>query len=261
MIVNADDFGFTRDVNEGIIAAHRDGILTAATLMANGAAFDHAVGLARQTPSLDIGCHLVLVGGSSLLTGHPFPASVPQLLVEIGLGRMAIYDELAAQVRQILLARVAPSHLDTHKHTHLAPRVFDAVVRIARDFQIPWVRKPFDFSAVPGTPFATRVANYGMGLMRGRFNRSLAGLRMSDHFAGFQLTGHLRTENLVRTLRGLPDGLTEFMCHPGYCGVELQAAPTRLRASRAVELTALTSVAAREALLEKKARLVNYREL
>ena len=67
LIVNADDFGFTRDVNEGIVEAHRHGILTATTLMANGDAFDHAVALARENPSLDVGCHLVLVQGKSVL--------------------------------------------------------------------------------------------------------------------------------------------------------------------------------------------------
>ena len=80
IIVNADDFGFTADVNEGIVAAHRRGILTATSLMANGEAFDDAVRLARETPTLDIGCHLVLIGGESLLTGQPLPASVPELL-------------------------------------------------------------------------------------------------------------------------------------------------------------------------------------
>ena len=62
LVVNADDFGFTRDVNQGIVEAHRDGILTATTLMATGAAFDDAVRLAKENPSLDMGCHLVLVG-------------------------------------------------------------------------------------------------------------------------------------------------------------------------------------------------------
>ena len=60
--------------------AHRRGILTATTLMANGDAFDDAVRLARETPSLDVGCHLVLIGGRSLVTGKPLPATVAQLL-------------------------------------------------------------------------------------------------------------------------------------------------------------------------------------
>jgi hypothetical protein len=91
LVVNADDFGFTRGVNQGIVEAHRSGILTAATLMATGAAFDHAVELARQNPSLDVGCHLVLVGE------NPFPRTVLQLTRAIALGRIRIYDELIAQ--------------------------------------------------------------------------------------------------------------------------------------------------------------------
>ena len=70
LVVNADDFGFTPDVNEGIVEAHRNGILTATTLMANGDAFDDAVRLAAEVPTLDVGCHLVLVGGHSLLPGR-----------------------------------------------------------------------------------------------------------------------------------------------------------------------------------------------
>ena len=69
LIVNADDFGFTRDVNEGIVAAHQRGILTATTLMANGMQFGHAADLALANPNLDVGCHLVLIGGKSLLRG------------------------------------------------------------------------------------------------------------------------------------------------------------------------------------------------
>jgi len=123
LIVNADDFGFTRDVNEGIVAAHRRGILTATTIMATGPAFAHAVDLSRDNPDLDIGCHLVLVGSEG------FPATVPALLYALATHRIRIYDELAAQVRRILDAGLRPTHLDTHKHTHLLPPVLDAVAR------------------------------------------------------------------------------------------------------------------------------------
>ena len=145
LIVNADDFGFTPDVNRGIVDAHRGGILTATTLMANGAAFDDAVRLARDTPSLDVGCHLVLISGRSLLPPYaPLPASVPELLRALAARRIRVYDELAAQVRKILAAGIRPTHLDTHKHTHLAPPVLDAVARVAAEFDIRWVRRPFE---------------------------------------------------------------------------------------------------------------------
>src|SRR5207302_571694 len=111
LIVNADDFGFTRDVNAGIVQAHRRGILTATTLMANGAAFEDAVRLARETPALDVGCHLMLVGAPGL------PATVGQLLKALLMRRINVYAELVRQVRRILESGIQPSHLDTHKHT------------------------------------------------------------------------------------------------------------------------------------------------
>jgi predicted glycoside hydrolase/deacetylase ChbG (UPF0249 family) len=260
LVVNADDFGFTRDVNQGIVEAHRNGILTATTLMATGAAFDDAVRLARENPSLDIGVHLVLVGDP------PFPATAAQLTRAVVLGRIRIYEELLAQVRRILDAGLQPSHLDTHKHTHLLPPVLDAVARISEEHKIPWVRRPFDFPLTSGGGTATwakRATSQALGAVRGRFARVLArhGCRSTDHFAGFQITGRYDTADLADLIRALPEGSTEFMCHPGVCGDELRAARTRLKDSRERELRALTSPEVRAALAESGVELVSYRGL
>ena len=85
------------------------------------------------------------------------------------------------------------------------------------------------------------------------------GCRTTDHFAGFQLTGRLRTAELVRLIHELPEGTTEFMCHPGRCGEELRHAPTRLKESRERELTALTAPETRQALVDSSVQLNNYR--
>jgi predicted glycoside hydrolase/deacetylase ChbG (UPF0249 family) len=258
LITNADDFGFTRDVNEGIIHAHREGILTATTLMATGAAFDHAIGLARENPKLDVGVHLVLVG-----TAH-YPATVSGLLKTISLRRIPIYDELAAQIRKILDAGVRPTHLDTHKHTHLLPPVLDAVARLSQEFQIPWVRRPFDLPMnAGGVSWKTRAASRSFAFLRRRFHRVLAshGCRTTDHFAGFRITGRYGARELARLIRELPEGSTEFMCHPGFCGDELRAARTRLKESRRAELDALVSAEVRVAVEESTVRLTSYRDL
>ncbi|MBV9768692.1 MAG: ChbG/HpnK family deacetylase [Bryobacterales bacterium] len=258
MIPNADDFGFTRDVNEGIIHAHRRGILTATTLMATGAAFDHAVALARANPALDVGVHLVLVGSVG------FPSTVTQLIRQIALGHIHIYDELAAQVRKVRNSGLAPTHLDTHKHTHLLPPVLDAVARIAAEFQIPWVRRPFDLPLKSsGVPWPRQVVSRTLQFPRARFERILTrrGCRTTDHFAGFQLTGRYDARELTRLIEQLPEGVTEFMCHPGFCTEELQAAPTRLKESRRRELDALTSVEVRQAIQESNVTLVRYTEI
>jgi predicted glycoside hydrolase/deacetylase ChbG (UPF0249 family) len=244
LVVNADDFGFTPDVNEGIVEAHRRGILTATTLMANGAAYEDALRLARETPSLDVGCHLVLVSGRSLVTGKPFPLTVPRLLAAMARREIRAYDELAAQVRRIVDAGIRPTHLDTHKHTHLAPPVLDAVARVGEEFGIHWVRCP-------------------IGLLRRRFHRVLEkrGCRTTDHFAGFQITGRFCTAELVELLGAIPPGSTELMCHPGRCGEALRHARTRLKESREHELAALLAPQVREAVERNGIELVNYPRL
>ena len=263
LVVNADDFGFTPDVNAGIVEAHRDGILTAATLMANGDAFEDAVRLARQTPTLDIGCHLVLIGGHSLVTGKAFPRTVAQLVSALAAGRIRVYHELAAQMRRIVDAGLAPTHLDTHKHTHLAPPVLDAVARLGEEFDVRWVRRPFDFplhALRGGVPRLKRLTSGALGLLGRRFHRVLTrhGCRTTDHFAGFQITGRLRTAELVELMSLIPEGSTELMVHPGRCGPALRAAPTRLKQSREAELAALMAPEVRAAMLRHGVELVNY---
>ena len=261
LIVNGDDFGFTPDVNDGIVEAHRNGILTATTLMANGAAFDHAVRLAREIPSLDIGCHLVLVQGKSVLDpSRDLPATLPELIRALVQRKFAVYDELAAQVRKIARAGIRPTHIDTHKHTHLLPPVLDAVARIAHEFRIPWVRRPFDFGITPGAHIMKGAVALGMRVTRPAFSKALGELKTTDHFTGFQITGELQDRNLIDTLERLPPGLTEFMCHPGRLGPELQNAKTRLKKSREIELAALVSAEVRAVIERRCIELTNYRK-
>lgn len=267
LIVNADDFGFTPDVNQGILEAHTRGVLTATTLMANGAAFEDAVQRSREAPALDIGCHLVLIGGDSVLQGRPLPATPARLLAALASRQIRVYDELRAQVERILDSGIQPTHLDTHKHTHVIPAVLEAVARLGEEFRIRWIRRPFDFplkAAWSGrVPRSVRLTHHALGLLRGRFRRVLEKrhCRATDHFAGFQLTGRFRTRELVELLSLIPIGTTELMCHPGRCGPPLRAARTRLKESREAELEALTSAEVRAQIQRAGIELVNYSQL
>ena len=102
-----------------------------------------------------------------------------------------------------------------------------------------------------------------MRLMNGRFHHRLTRhhCRSTDWFAGFRLTGRYRSGDLAELIRALPDGVTEFMCHPGRCGDELRSARTRLKESREEELRALTAPEVRMALAEAGVKLVSYRDL
>lgn len=255
LVINADDFGFTRDVNAGIVEAHRNGVLTSTTLMATGDAFDDAVTLARETPSLDIGCHLVLVQGRSLVSGRSFPETPRALLAALFARRLNVYAELRAQIEKLLSAGIRLTHLDSHKHTHIVPAIFRQVVRLAHEFEIPYVRLPLDATV----PLARAPC-----ILASRYYRSLArqtSVRMTDHFLGFRLTGSLTEKNFSTALASLPDGTTEFMCHPGRLGPELAQAPTRLKQSRVQELEALTSPRVRALIAASGIHLVGFRDL
>lgn len=262
LIVNADDFGYTRDVNEGILQSHRHGIVRSASMLANGSALEHAVSLALQCPTLAIGCHLTLVEGESVARpGTPLPRSLGRLLVDPPTREDAI-SEFRAQVERLMAHGIRLDHLDTHKHLHLLPPVLDAVTEVAREFGIRWIRKPFDI------PFGTvragrRWIATAMGALRVPFEGRLAraGRGTSDYFAGFAATGAVDAAWLVDLLAELPHGTGELVCHPGYCGPELSAANTRLKESRYAEMQALCDPAVLDAVSVHGIELLAYRDL
>jgi predicted glycoside hydrolase/deacetylase ChbG (UPF0249 family) len=121
------------------------------------------------------------------------------------------------------------------------------------------VRRPFDFGIASGARIMKGAVAVGMRITRPAFTRALGELKTTDHFTGFQITGSLHEPNLIDTLERLPEGLTEFMCHPGKLGPELRNAKTRLKESRQIELAALTSKEARAVIERYGIELVNYR--
>jgi chitin disaccharide deacetylase len=284
LIVNADDFGYTNGVNEGIIRAHREGILTSATLMANGRAFEDAVERAKANPKLGIGCHLVLTGGFSVAPRDEIPSladregRLPQSLgafvarVSMGLVRTKdIERELRAQIEKIRRAGIELTHVDTHKHTHVHPRVMGAVGRVAQEFGITRVRNPVENlrdswrtarsenAGLVGT-MAASASVRAVGSWFNALSRKY-GLRSPDHFLGLALTGRLSAAALCRLIDTLPEGRTEIMSHPGIYDAELVKSGSRLQQQRQMELDGLLAAEARRAVEANGIRLISYREL
>jgi chitin disaccharide deacetylase len=282
LIVNADDFGLTAGVNAGIVRGFRDGILTSTTLMATAAAFDDAVARVRENPGMDVGCHLVLVGGNCVAPADEIPSlakkngELPHTLFEL-VGRLSsgliqsedIEREFRAQIERVISVGITPSHLDSHKHTHAHPIVMEAMFRVAREFGITRVRKPFE-----ETPITSKLSEAN-GALTQRFLISVASisapafrrglksydLRAPDHFFGVMLTGTLCSSALRRLIEQLPEGTSEIMCHPGICDAELEKSTTRLKQQRQVELNALLDAEVERAVRDSGVRLMPYREL
>ena len=262
LILNADDFGLTSGVNRAIIELHRDGALTSATLFAKAAATEEAIELARATPNLSVGCHVVLVNGEPVLSPIETPALVDPrtgcfrktlggFLLRLFAGRIRsaeIEAETAAQIALLQSKGVALTHIDTHKHTHLFPAVLRPVLRAAASRGIRVVRNPFepDWSrrATYGAPWIRRVEVSLLRRLEPAFRRIVAeeGFTTTDGVIGVLATGTLGSTTLATLLAHLPDGAWELVTHPGYNDADLAQVHTRLLASRETERRALLAV-------------------
>lgn len=262
LIINADDFGLTAGVNRAILELHQAGGLTSTTLMARAAATEEAIELARATPSLGVGCHVVLVDGVPVLTPRELPglaetrtgrlqptlgAFLPRLLT----GRIAatvIEAEAAAQIASLQAKGVKLTHIDTHKHTHMFPVVLRPVLRAARSAGIHVVRNPFEpawsVRSTPGAPWVRRMEVSLLRQLQRIFWRIVdeEGFATTDGAVGVLATGTLDTATVASLLSALPEGCFELVSHPGYNDAALAGAHTRLLASREIERQALGSI-------------------
>ena len=284
LIVNADDFGYTRGVNAGIIRAFSAGIVTSTTIMANGQAFDGAVELARANPSLGVGCHLSVVGGRpvaevsrirTLVDGEGLlPATLTQLVMKLARGAIVTEDiehEFSAQVERVTRAGINPTHLDTHKHSHSHPKVMRALARVAAEFGITRIRNPFEdsftFRRFGSFSSWASLKQYALGLAvqpgAVQFKRLVRanGIKTPDRFLGVGLTGMLDSAAIRSMMESLVEGTTELMCHPGVYDDDLERAPTRLKRERERELEGLSDPSLQAVVEARGIRLISYGEL
>jgi len=231
LIVHGDDFGISRAVNAGILTAHREGILTSASIMAAGPAFEHAIEIAHSAPTLDIGVHLTLVEEMPVLESR----SIPTLIEENGcLHKNArtftkrymmhririseIRDELDAQIKKVANCGVKISHLDSHQHLHMLPQILRVVVDLANQYRIPAIRFPYEAIRrymLSDLSEISRLLELAMLNCFCLLSRNTI-KRRTDRFVGFFFSGRLNRVNLLQVLASLPEhGTCELMCHPG----------------------------------------------
>jgi len=260
--VNADDFGLTQGVNQAVIELFRDHALTSTTLMATADNFDEAVALAKQSPSLGVGCHVVLVDGMPVLPSSEIPslidisapnksvfrAKLSTFVTDLLRGRISeaeIEAEATAQVKKLQQAGIAVTHIDTHKHTHTFPRVLRPLLQAALACGVKAIRNPFEPNwSLNATANGGHVRKMQVRLLRSQsatFSQEVtsSGILTTDGAIGVLATGTLDAQTIENLLAAMPDGTWELVCHPGYNDAALQQQNTRLLASRDVERAAL----------------------
>lgn len=267
LIVTADDFGESRSVNEAVIRAHREGILTCASLIVGGEAFEEAVELARAHPKLGVGLHLTVCCGRPVL-----PAShVPDLVneegrfsdcpLEAGLkyffnraARRQLEKEIEAQFEKFEATGLALDHLNGHLHFHLHPTVFGIIQRVWRRFHVRalrLVREPWELNFLRESGrWGYRISHAAVfGWLSGR---AVAELKRSDvtfveQVFGLLENGRMNEDYLLGLLEQLPDGVSEVYFHPSV--------------EKRTELEALTSERVAAAVRKKGVELIRYQDL
>jgi hopanoid biosynthesis associated protein HpnK len=268
LIVNADDFGRSSSINEAVIRAHCEGILTTASLMVNEPACEEAVRLARNHSSLGVGLHLTLLCGHSALpqaripglvnpanefTTSPLRAGIRYFFYP-GL-RQQLREELRAQFAKFRATGLALDHVNGHLHLHLHPVIFDLLMADAGELGISRIRltrDPFflNLRLASGALFyrTSHALIFQSLAARARPAIKRRGLKHTRFVFGLLQNARVDEGYVCRLLQHLPDGDSELYSHPSL--EEFKE-----------EFAALVSPRVRQKIQERGIQLIRYQDL
>ncbi len=218
LIVSADDYGLSAEVNEAVERAHRDGILRAASLMVGAPAAPDAIRRARALPTLRVGLHVVVVNGRPLLSPDRVRPLVdgdgnfPTDLAAAGIryffdpgARRALEAEIRAQFDAFARTGLPLDHVNAQNHMHVHPTVLGIIIKVGAGYGMRAVR-------VPREPGGAAFLTPWLALMRARLHR--AGITTNDAVLGIRDSGHMTRARVLELLDALPPGISEMYFHP-----------------------------------------------
>lgn len=271
LIVNADDYGYFDGVSRGILQAHREGVVSATGILANGEDFERHVEWLGEAPDLDVGVHLNLTHGVPLTqacrgkltdVGGEFSSATSLLrsLLMRSISLREIEIEWRAQIQRCVEAGLRPRFLNSHEHVHVLPPLFRVVQRLASEFQIKSIRLPATEWLRPWSIAAVGRNLYVSCL--GALNRGAENL-LAPRFLGLAKSGKLDRQYFETVLPKLiPGKCYELMCHPGIGDFhELSSARLLDYHNWDLELSALCDPSLPELLARYNVTVIGYRAL
>lgn len=279
LIVTADDFGMSLEVNEAVEEAHRNGVLTCASLVVAGDAAEDAIRRAKRMPGLGVGLHLAIFGARASATGRSIvapdganlgysPVLAGSAIMVTPAGRKAARREIAAQFEAYRRTGLELGHLDGHWHCHQHPVVLAQALELGVPLGLKALRVPYEpyrFSRrVTGRGKAgARLAHALFGLpltLTMRLQAAIAGIAVNDRFFGKIDDGFITEDLMVALADNLPDGVTELGLHPATATWGGEHSPPQ-HWQQAGELAALTSPKVRAAIERRGIALVRWADL
>jgi chitin disaccharide deacetylase len=272
VVINGDDFGRSSSINAAIVRAHREGVLTSASLMVTGEAAEEAVELARALPTLAVGLHLVVAGGRPVLPAGEIPHIVgrdgrllgdaAQAGVRVFLSRAAqaeLAQELRAQFERFARTGLPLSHVDGHMHLHMVPPIFRMLLPLAQEYGAAgvrivrddvWLALRYDRRRTATKLAWALVFGALAAYCRARLRRYR--LIAADRVYGLMQTGEMQETYVLRLLGELTAETAELYCHPSlvFEGEALGPNPG--------DLGTLLSPAVRRLMQDRGIRLATY---
>jgi len=271
VIINADGLGIDEPRSRGILEAHRKGVVTSTTVLANSLQLETLAACVRESPRLGVGVHLNLTEGPAVLSHSrtlanrqgqfPGKAEARRRLMEGRMEPEEIQAEFDLQIRRIRDAGIEPSHLDSLDHIHLYPGVMQALCWAAKRHGIEKVRLPREPVPAPGSvpsQIYWEMIRYQGLVSRAAETLTAGGMRTTEHFRGIALTGGMHFDRFLDVLARLPEGTTEVMVHPGHRDPGGKSFPSE---DRQKELNILTDPETRKAIEGYEIELITFREL
>jgi len=278
LIINADDCGFSDAVNEAVERCYRAGRITGVSIMAVGACFQQAAGMLKNIEKTDVGVHMTLTGRLSPCTEDraridtllnkdgTFPADYKSLGLRCLLRKLRqgqVYLELREQIEKVLNEGLSVTHLDSHEHVHMFPEVFDATLKLASEFNIPYIRIPLENPAAITKSFAIKdlVRYGGLRVFASRGRKLIAGtsLKYNDVFCGHFHSHRIDDSILSAMIGNISEGVSELAVHPSVLSEDLVKRFPQYRNAH-IELDAIMNGRWKERLGAEGITLVSHKE-
>lgn len=237
VIINADDFGLTRGINQAIIECYKKGVITSSSLIPNGKYFKDAVELVKDNVGLDLGIHLTLIEEKPILS----KGEIPSLLNENGyfyndhfkfiqkyiartIKKDEIEKELRSQIERCLKENIELTHIDSHQYIHLLPSILNIAMKLAKEYKIPFIRYPHKLINIKDFRYLRISFQIFFNTMYRIYHREFkeAGILATPYSVGFVRSGRLTKQLFEDLIKSLRSGVTEIVCHPGILDEDLK---------------------------------------
>lgn len=273
IIINADDFGFSRGINKGIIISHKKGLTTSTSIVCNTANFEKSARELKRLKDIGKGIHLNISLGKPVLNPKDigslvdkngcFEKNAYSLILKIILGRVSrehIKNEFEAQIKRVLAKFDAVSHIDSHEHIHALPLVYPIVLKLARKYRIPFVRIPKQNLLInPINNLIEKKVLYGWSLVDLLYGKNDYKTKIRNFYGVYN--GGLNVSLLKDIINHFKDGAGEIACHPAYPDAFIRNNWAKLEKEKLNDLNTLIDPLAKRILKENGVKLIRFEDL